>query len=694
MELNFGQIFESLNFCKDSTRIIIETKKLKSKEAVFYSVEASPISFWTFGTQKKKVQAKNRATVDFFTELVKNNASPTIQPGLINELEKLKKSGNKLTAGKIRSIYRNVIASHLVDVRKTACLAPKNNDRIVYDKTTMTSRVQNVCLQSLRSKKKLENRQAIVYFYQAFVAEWGKERVDRTLQKYDINLRKMHRQGKPLTAKTVNKVTLGVSDYYAGDLHLTWERMKGVCKNEIDISSIPLQEKKKLSAALGANTPEELKAKLHLNIATHLETPYDQLPSELHNLISKATLVDTSDLEFAFQGKRIEGVIMGYPPISWKYFFYPKVIEDKERLQLYQTILTLNKRVVPEALTKAYHEILAKALVKKHMPLGMLIPAPPDLADKNFGASWYNIDGKIVTGRAKYAFHLVQKHQNGKKLNEMLLYRSTCSIPVMHDAFPTVASDLYPFGPPGHLWRKAGMEEENEILFRNNTPIDFVGHSLAGSIVQYIFVNRMTEEKGKLNLNFPDRDIGAITFDSPALSKKDVKMVSKFLNDPANASISKRISIQHYFSSQDSVPGAGALHIGANVAKEALNKINCFVLDALNLNSSFLKLHPHGRFYYLTRPEVDFKEQETDIVTFNQLAWRKTIETARRVSGLFLFPLVISIGFTKRFFLGWREHPSGIRICFNKLIGKNYVYKIKTKNYGLPPEFYKAAPPA
>ncbi|PJD96476.1 MAG: hypothetical protein CK425_05755 [Parachlamydia sp.] len=698
MELNFGQIFENLNFCKDSTRILIETKKLKSKDDNFFTVEASPTSFWTFGSQKKKVQAKNRTTVDFFTQLVQRHASPDIAPALTNELDKLKTSGNKLTAGKIRSIYQTVIASHLTGVRKTACLAAKTSDRIVFNKTNRTSHVQNVFFQSLRSKKKLENKQSIAYFYQAFVAEWGKERVDRTLQKYDINLLKMHRQGKPLTAKIVNKVTLGVSDYYAGDLHLAWARMQGICKNEIDVTSIPLREKQGLAASLGTKTDEELKAALRQALLNHFETPYDQLPSDIHTLVTKAALVDASELEFAFQGKRIEGVIVGYPPLGWKYFFYPKIIEDKERLQLYQTIFSLHKRVIPEAIEKAYNELLAKALVKKQMPVGMLIPAPAALAGNNFGASWYNIDSEIVTGRAKNAFHLVQIHKNGVIIPEILLYNSTRSIPVHKDAFTTLATDAYPGKPPGYLWKKAGVEEEKNILFKNlDTPINLVGHSLGGSHAQLalIMLIRQTIKKMALQgqhtpVDLPQRDFGLITFDSPALRRKDAEMVSKFLNDPANSAFAKRVSIQHYFSAEDAIPGAGGLHFGVNVAKEALNKINCSVLDALNLSSSHLKLHPHGRFYYLTRPEVDFKERETDIVTFNQLGWRTTIEIARKVSGLIIFPTVISLGFTKRFFFGWREHPSGMRLCFNKLIGKSYVHTVKKKNYGLPAGLYQA----
>lgn len=689
MELNFGHIFENLGLCKSSTRIIIENKKLTAKDEKFFTVESSPISFWTFGMKKRKVQAQNKETVGYLINLVQKTAHSSIAPTLVSELTELQKSGNKLTAGHIRSIYRRVIASNLTKSRKTACLSHSRSDRIIFNKDTKNYGVHNISFNAFRSDRKNENRLTIQHFYKNFVSEWGQERVDRALAKYDINLKKMHAWGKPLTVKTINKISLGVSDFYAEDLHLGWNRIQKICKGESKIESLPKRERRKLMGSFGVDNGAALLSNIQSTFGPHVGTAYDSLPPAIHTLLSTTILLNAKELEHSFQGKRIEGVITGYPPLSLKYFIYPKAYEDQERLQLYQTIFSLKSRVVPEAIEKAYNELLAKAMVKKHMLDGTLVPAPPELTKNDFGATFYQLEKKIITGRGKYALNFSQMHENGHKLPDILLYRSTCSIPVMQDAFTTVATDAFPFRPPGYLERYAGKKEEDEILFKRlDTPLKILGHSLGGSHTQLFLINRLKKKGKNIECSLPNRNIELITFDSPALKASDSKMCSQFLSNPANAELAKRIAIQFYFSSEDLIPGGGGLHIGVGVAKEALNTVNCFVLDALNLNSSPLKLHPHGRFYYLTRPEVDFKERSTEIETFNQRNWRKTVEVIRKVTGTIIFPPVMILGYTKRFFLGWRDHPSGIRIVYNKVLGKTYSPKVKVKNYGLPKHIY------
>lgn len=691
MELNFGHIFENLDYCKSSTRVVIEEKKLANKEDKFFTVEANPISFWTFGAKKRKVQAQNRQTADYLINLVERTASASIAPTLVSELNELKKSGNKLTAGHIRSIYRRVIASNLTKSRKIACLSKSRSDRVIYNKDIRNYGIHNISFNRFRSDRKDENRLTIQHFYKSFVSEWGQERVDRALAKYDINLKKMHAQGKPLTVKTINKVSLGVSDYCADDLYLGWNRIQKICHGQTGVESLPKRERRKLMEAFKVDSGTGLLAKIQDTFGPHAGTDYKELHPNLHSLLSSAILLNARELELAFHGKRIEGIVTGYPPLSTKYFVYPKAYEDQERLQLYQTIFSLKSRVVPEAIEKAYDELLAKALCKKQMSDGTIIPAPQDMAQNNFGASFYMLEKKILTGRGKYGLHLSQMHKNGPKLAEIILYRSTSSIPVMPDSFPTIATDANPFCPPGYMERYAGKKIEDEILYKRlDIPLKIIGHSLGGSHTQLFLVNRLKKKGKTIECKLPDRDIEFITFDSPALKAKDSKMCSEFLSDPANARFAKKVSIQLYFSKEDFVPGGGGLHIGVGVAKEALNKVNCLVLDALNLNSNPLKLHPHGRFYYLTRPEVDFREMNTEIETFNERNWRKTVEIARKVTGVIIFPPVMVLGHTKRFFFGWRGHPSGMRKCYNRVFNKPYDPRPKLKNYGLDKHIYTA----
>ncbi|MGE4574309.1 MULTISPECIES: hypothetical protein [Parachlamydia] len=675
MQLSFGQIFEAFDGCAKSTPLKISTKEIKDKP--YYSVEISPSSFWTLGTKRRKIHQQNEETLSHFMKLIQNTAHLDAQPKLLEKLQAKYDKGTKLTAGRVRKIYRKCIASHLDGPRQVACLAKKESDRIIFDETSTAYKTQKSCFRAFRKKIKNENRNAISKCYTSFVEEWGKERVDRTLQRYHINMRNLHAKGKPLTAGMINKISLGIADSYAEDLYLTWDRVKQVCLYRAPSEILPLREKRKLAELLGTDSDEALKKMLITLCEDHLTKAYDELPHELHGLFSKATLLNADELELMFQGKRIEGIITGYPPLSSLYFHYPKDVEDRGRLQLYQTIMTLSQRVFNENIPKASDEIYAKALPKLTVSEGMLVPSPSEISDDN-GSNWYLIKKRIEPGGSKVALHLSQLHKGGIQLPEILAYRSTTTIPTQQKCIETVLDDSWMGGPgyfPSYRWK--GIKEENEVLFSNlDIPLKVLGHSLGGTHAQLFLINRLKKRsKSPDRPALPNRDIHIISFDAPATSVKDATEAGNYL------STNPRIAVNYFFSYEDSIPGAGGAFLGFDMAKEAINKVRCTTLGTANIDHPALKLHPHGRFYYLS-PETYYTEMATEVENFSSQAWRAKVELIRKTVSFFLFPPVFVLGYTKRFFVGRTGKPSGIRFIFNKIFGIKPKPK-KIKNYGL-----------
>ncbi|MBS4167408.1 hypothetical protein [Parachlamydia sp. AcF125] len=671
-----GQIVKDIGSCKNSAPVQIKLMPTyAANHARYYTVAASASSFWSFGSQRTKIREQNRETIGHFIQLVQETAHPDIAPQLIRKLESQKKKGAQLTVGKIRKIYSQCIASHLSGLRKIACLAQKESARVIFDEKSQTYRTQKAYFGSFRKKTRRENQTALRKCYEAFVKEWGKERVDRALARYEINLNRLHVEGKPLTASIINKMTLGVADFYVEDLHATWDKVQKVCLDETTVDTLPSHHRKKLAKILNTNSEEELKTQLTAKCLPYLSKPYDQLPHALHHLLSNATLLDADELELMFQGKRMEGIITGYPPLSMLYFYYPLHVEDKSRLQLYHTILTLSKRVFakPDILTKATWEIFAKAFIKFRVAKDMLVPFPPETTDNN-SFNWYRIMKKIEPGGSKLAFHLSQLHQGGPELPDILCYRSTTSVPTQQKCLETLIEDSWLLGPgyfPFYRWK--GMKEEDQVLFSNtHKPLVVLGHSLGGSHSQLFLINRLQKDGPKL----PDRDIHIVTFDSPAPRTKDAIKVSKFLHE------NHRVKIKFYFSLQDSIPGAGGAFPGFDMAAEAINKVECIVADALKLKHPALNLHPHGRFYYLS-PDLHYEERATEVEKFSSEAWRAKTELIRKVVSLFLFPPILILGYTKRLLMGRTGRSGSLRVIFNKIFRISPKPKTKIKNYGI-----------
>jgi hypothetical protein len=153
--------------------------------------------------------------------------------------------------------------------------------------------------------------------------------------------------------------------------------------------------------------------------------------------------------------------------------------------------------------------------------------------------------------------------------------------------------------------------------------------------------------------NLPDRDIELVTFDSPKLKKTTVRAFNYWLDQPENGELAKRISIEQYVSRDDPVPHLGEVPLGWKGNTEALKKYAFSILSPKNCNNPEMKLHPHDRRYFSTRPNIDFNELHIHIDKYHPREWT-VLELIRRLVGFFLFPVILIFGFLKRFLFGWR----------------------------------------
>lgn len=640
MSFPLVRLFENINFQEGSLRIALYHHGGRNHFIT------SPTRARFFGKHPQQAQSEHDVSmIDWVTKIVSEatfgqpDQNPT-QQKILDELRLLKGDGGFLTIGRIRKIYRELVASRLEGVRRVASEAHPRS-RIIWDGAAKTYRVSDAYFSSWRKTLKRENQGAWEKYRSTITSEWGAQRVERVLKRYQLDQRMAH--GKPLLAKNVNDITLGLADFQEEDLRNALSLIKQFCRGEFELASLPERIQRKLRELYPKTEMQDRLAAQFDN-----DTPFEKLSEELFITLQLFVHVDRDELELAFQGQRIEGVVRNHPEPLSAMFINDLAYKDQERLQLYQSLLHLSDIMEPSQYEEAFAEILAKSMVKKDMTEGTLIPAP-HAGERR----WYQIANRTMTGRAKFFYHLVQANESvAKKLPDILLYRNSSTSPAFPDSFTSFVIDTYPFAPPGYLWKRVAEEVEMEILHqREDRPIQIIGHSLGGTEAQVLAL-RAIRKGGKPIQRLPNRDIKMMLFDAPAIRRSDCDYFNKWAEE--HPDLAKRLAIHYHFSRGDLFPGGGDTHLGYKLDKDLMKDFSCHILSSYNPNDPVMRLHPHERIYNKRKEGVDFKKRRISIESYDQQKWRKPMEIFRRFVGtLFCYP-VMALGFLKRFLIGWR----------------------------------------
>lgn len=671
--MNFHNLFEALEWKRNDAQVTLYEegdRPILVNEAWLQHGELRPFfSPRPYSVQKRKNQDQQR-TLRLFKKIVQaetaNCPTEKVTP-ILQKIKLLKKEGSTLTAGKVREIYKQVIAAHLTGIRRIAALG-RDDDRIILHREKF--KVRNVYFANTRTATRNENCRTLENYYQSLIKEWGEARVHRAMARHDIDIVKMIENKEALRVNHVNRITLALADFYHEDLILCWNGLVAFCEENLTLDELPDRDKRLIIKLLNINPRDNqlessLKGALKKRFNDYLTRTYDALPLSIQQFIKEISLLDSHEIELMLQGRRIEGIIGGNTPTVYSDFFHSYDIVDRERLQLYQKILNAHSFISPDKMERFYDELLAKGVVKKEMKKGMLIPTP-FLRENSSSAqpitTHYEVKQRIITGRGKFAYYL-----EGKTLKDCLLYRSTSSSPSALDSFTGVLTDLNPFAPPGYLWKRAGEKKERAILFkRTNKPIHVVGHSLGGVHAQLLLMNRIKQDRKIIN-DLPNREIEIVTFDAPMMRLRCSGVFSHWIDQPENSEKAKKISIEHYISDRDPAHRLGDVPLGWGADKSRLKKYAFIKMEPLNKLHPEMRLHPHNRRYLSTRPGIDFKETELNVDAYHTQAW-DVMEVIRRIVGIIFYPIVYILGFLKRFFFGWRGGQAGITKIFHKIL--------------------------
>lgn len=360
----------------------------------------------------------------------------------------------------------------------------------------------------------------------------------------------------------------------------------------------------------------------------------------------------------------ITGIPSRYFAYGWFSFTRSIPSEDAERRMLYRELRALTHEQWP-----LYAEILTKILVKKPLyhtqgnpsdfQTGLLVPAPKDQAGNK---QWYVIEEILDTGLGKFAYKLAPATQKyNKELPDLLLYRSSATLPTSKDCFSSYLTDFNCL-PPGYLARRTAKEVEKRWIKTSsdtNTqrPLCLIGHSLGGSHIQLALHDYCITEQ-----TLP-RPTSCYIFDSPALAQAEVKQFANWTQKQN----SLPLELYYYVSDKDPVPAAGALFSasaylgnGAKIDKASVQK--CTLTKEGKTKPSLTGLGPHARIFFRGKQDQDYTSTSSTIADFD-----KSMRTTRRLvvlPRLLFFPLVWltigSSGLLKRCVMGRRNHQSSL----------------------------------
>lgn len=534
-----------------------------------------------------------------------------------------------LTTKEFQEFYRKIIEHHVRGIAKVA-LSLKPTKTIIFDG-------------GYRKRSKQDDpeqtRKTVQVYTQDLIRKFGKGRVERACERQKINLA----EKTTLYAQDVRQLTLAISDYYLQDLEEGWEAIKE-CIKENGLSKLP----SKMAKKLGDLAPFE--SSVHL--------PFLELSGHLRDLIQNAVQLSSQELELAFLGERISGVIDGGIHNLKDKFIPNHLAINQQRLQLYQNIFAYES----ENKKEFFDEILAKAICKKELDVGMMIPSPwrKNVADTPSSTAFYYVKRRLATGKGKIAYQLEPIDQNNKKLSSFFVFRSTSTAPCLADTAGPLLSNLNPCAPPGYLWRKEGREIERKIYFDSQRHLRVLGHSLGGSLAQL-----------SLRVNdIPDRKISIITFDSPKIR---FSTALKFKNWAyLNRDLAARVCLVHWQSRGDIVPLAGENNLGSFIEEGILKKNHDFILGPMGKKNIFLQRRTHSRLYFHTKLGAEFTKEPICKSLIEKKSLR-IVEIMRRILGFFFFPIVFIIHWIWKNTLG-RDTP------FSHFFNDDQEYRVSIYN--------------
>lgn len=214
----------------------------------------------------------------------------------------------------------------------------------------------------------------------------------------------------------------------------------------------------------------------------HLKNWKDSLEVEIKRMSPEhfATVMDifqitSDDLERAYTGKKIEGIIQSaYTTAEGK--DYKPWIDQQELSQSYRMLLACKTQ-------EAYHELLTHIVVKKHLArrhptegyrVGVLVPVPA--FDGKGPVGWYKVTS-CISNQYSYSYTL-EPACNDASLPAIKLYRSTASTPYAMFSSKTVINDFNSFNSPGYIGVKALKPYEQEFFQERTIPV-WVGYQFA-----------------------------------------------------------------------------------------------------------------------------------------------------------------------------------------------------------------------
>ncbi|CDR33877.1 hypothetical protein [Criblamydia sequanensis] len=631
---SFRSLFEAMNNCRSIAEIqISEEKGIEVLDNPNYSKETIRL-FGLSKARNEKVKALRKKTFFLFKSIVQKEITDIqinsgIQP-LLHEIEQTSHLNSPLTSLFVRNCYKQVIQASLTGIRKIAASAQENN-RVIWSLKKQSFKIERGTLfKKSQATIRNENRTAWKRLKEQFYIEWGKKRVKNALFQTGFTKTKL-----ALTTDKINNLVLSISEFHHQYLLISWERLKKVLKQEIPFTEVPLFEKRKLQNEFIAFEDKKLLARLKKRFRPFLDQSFRELPSKEQTLIQSIVFFNARELELAFQGKRLEGILDGGQTTLKNFFFRNIYSLSRERLQLYEILFTAKDSIPEEQLEIFYDEILVKALVKK-IEEQHYIPTPWSTEEGK--TIFYEIKKRILTNRSKLAYFLTSIEP---LLKDLLVYRSTSSAPSTPDSLATLLSDLFPKGP-GYFYHRAGEIEEREIFFYSKKILKLIGHSLGGCHVMLALLHRLL-----LN-DLPLKNYELRTFDSPKIEKECCLSFAALLEKFPE--FKELISINHYLSKGDFVPKSGVALLGEFVPEKHLKE---FIVTKLKpshpTNSALISKHPHNRHFYRFQLGKDFVEKEVPFKAEKRMRLH-LIEIIRRIVGVILFPILFIIWRIKRFF--------------------------------------------
>ncbi len=504
-----------------------------------------------------------------------------------------------------------------------------------------TDDIKQIIAQLQEGSCKISNAE----FLRIVETQYGTKRVESLCARYAIFAPRD--SAKKLNGDHVRQLQIGLKD-------LTGRDLDKLLKKET-LSIREMEALKKLGKA------EQLKA----------YSSSSQLPAPLFNELVQAL----SDVVDPFPGEplpleKITGLPGKYFQHGWVSHRSGRSLEDEERLRLYEEIKALG----PGDQAR-YCELLSKILVKKHLyyekgddlKMGMLIPAPKGIDGQ---PRWYRVDEIMDSGWGKFGYRMVPATTDyPAEMPDMVLYRSSATLPTAMDAFTSYLNDIN-IMPPGYLSRNRCKKQELKWLTEatatpegTSRPLLVTGHSLGAANSQMALLNLQKSSK------WPDRKISLELFDSPAIAAPDAKKFAKWVN---GKEFNHPLTFNYYVSKGDPVPLAGSLFGSSYLGSGLSNKNASAVVHEMALTKQGEKtkiiegLGPHGRLFLRGKKWVDFREKSVSIEQFNEKNKfrRVAVNLARVVGTALVWPTIGAAGGLKRLLVGRRHHDPVLKRLF------------------------------